>query len=124
MKCRKKDSICWSTRIVPKKSPKPVVPPPPPPKNIEEARGRKDLLMWAKSLGKELERHGQEQLHTFDFVDPLSSDRPILYTLTLKVKINQFAGPEEHKISLSIRGDRMRPEIDFDEARTQSHTPS
>lgn len=107
-----------------KTDPRAVLTPLPPPKNIAEARGRKDWLMWAKALDEELARHGPEQLHTFDFVDPLPTDKPIPYTLTLKVKTNQFGGPEKHKVRLSIRGDRMRPGIDFDETRTQSHMPS
>lgn len=96
----------------------------PPPKSIVEVRGRKYWLMWAKALYEGLERHGPEQLHTVDFVDPLPTDKPIPYTLTLKVKNNQFGGSEKHKVRLSIRGDRMRPWIDLDETRTQSLMPS
>eukprot|EP00173_Palmaria_palmata_P004417 Plantae.Rhodophyta-Palmaria_palmata.ctg5955.p1 GENE.Plantae.Rhodophyta-Palmaria_palmata.ctg5955~~Plantae.Rhodophyta-Palmaria_palmata.ctg5955.p1 ORF type:complete len:296 (+),score=29.01 Plantae.Rhodophyta-Palmaria_palmata.ctg5955:187-1074(+) len=94
------------------------------PRNIAEARGQKDWLMWAKDLDDELDRHGPGHLHTFDFVDSLPTDKPIPYTLTLKVKTNQFEGSEKHKVRLSIREDRMRPGIDFDETRTQSHMPT
>ena len=44
--------------------------------------------------------------------------------MTYKAKTNQYGGLERHKARLAIRGDRMRPGIDFDETRTASHMPS
>ena len=44
--------------------------------------------------------------------------------MTFRSKTNQYGGLEKHKVRCAIRGDRMRPGLDFDETRTASHMPS
>ena len=110
--------------FVAKISPKVTCPPPPPPKTLNDAKARPDYLSYAKAHDEELDRHGPNGLHTYDFVEALPSDRPIPFVMTYKAKTNQYGGLERHKARLAIRGDRMRPGIDFDETRTASHMPS
>lgn len=107
-----------------KKTPAVTFPPPPPAKTLEEAKSRPDFLSYAKAHDAELDRHGPEGLHTYDYVDALPSDKPIPYMMAYKAKTNQYGGLERHKSILAIPGDRMRPGIDFEETRTASHMPS
>lgn len=44
--------------------------------------------------------------------------------MNFRSKTNQYGGLEKHKVKSAIRGDRMRPGLDFDETRTASHIPS
>lgn len=44
--------------------------------------------------------------------------------MTFKAKTNQYGGLKKCKFRCAIRGYRMRPGIDFDDTRTESHIPS
>lgn len=44
--------------------------------------------------------------------------------MSFKAKTNMYGGLERHKVPLAIRGDIMRPGLDFDEPRTASHISS
>lgn len=91
------------------------------PRKWRRRGSEKDWLVWAKAFDKELERRIPRQLNTYDFADPLPTDMPTRYALSLKDKTNQYGALDRHKCRLSIHGDGMRPEIDFEETRTASH---
>ena len=55
---------------------------------------------------------------------PRADDRPLPYVMAFRAKTNLFGGLERQKVRCAIRGDRMRPGLDFDATRTASHMPS
>lgn len=97
--------------------------PPPAPKTLEEALNRQGTLHRAKAWDNEITRH-DAGLNTWTYEDELPTDRPIPYVMTFKAKPNMYGGLHRYKVRCAIRGDRMRPGIDFDETRTASYMPS
>jgi Reverse transcriptase (RNA-dependent DNA polymerase) len=92
-------------------------------RSIKEARGRPDADECRRVHDAELRRQDTELL-TSSYEDPLPTDKPLQFTIGCKAKTNMYGGLERRKARCSIRGDRMRPGIDFDEMRTASHMPS
>lgn len=101
-----------------------VAPPPPSaPRSLADVAGRLDAKAWYDAWDAELQRHDTE-LHTWTYEDPLPTDKPLPYLMGFKAKTNVYGGLERCKVRCAIRGDRMRPGLDFDETRTASHMPS
>lgn len=44
--------------------------------------------------------------------------------MTFKAKLNIYEGRKRRKVRCPIRGNRMRPAIDFDETKAVFHMPS
>jgi hypothetical protein len=64
--------------------------------------------------GTELRRHDTELL-TWTYEDTLPTDKPLQFAIGYKAKTNMYDGLERRKARCTIRGDRMRPGVDFDE---------
>jgi hypothetical protein len=73
--------------------------------------------------GQELDRH-VTTLGTWHYERPRSTDRPIPYTFTYKLKTDNEGQPSKYKARCAIRGDLMRPGVDFDCTRRAAHNPS
>jgi Reverse transcriptase (RNA-dependent DNA polymerase) len=71
----------------------------------------------------ELRRHDSELL-TWTYEDPPPTSKPLQFTIGYELKTNTSEELERHKARCAIRGDRMRPGVDFDEMRTASRMPS
>jgi hypothetical protein len=93
------------------------------PLSIKEARDRPDADEWRRVHDVELRRHDTELL-TWTYEDPLPTDKPLQFTIGYKAKTNTCGGLEHSKARCAIRGDRMRPGVDFDEMRNASHMTS
>lgn len=101
-----------------------VTPPPPaPPRSLSDIAGRPDERAWYDAWDAELNRHDTE-LRTWTYETPRDKDKPLPYVMTFRAKTNAYGGLERCKVRCAIRGDRMRPGVDFDEKRTASHMPS
>jgi hypothetical protein len=93
------------------------------PRSIKEARGRTDADEWRRVHDAELRRHDTELL-TCTYEDPLPTVKPLQFTIRYRAKTNMYGGLECRKARCAIRGDRMRPGVDFDEMRTTSQVLS
>jgi hypothetical protein len=91
--------------------------------SIKESRGRPDAIEWRRVHDAELRRHDTELL-TWSYEDLLPTGKPLQFTIECNAKTNMYRGLERRKARCAIRGDRMRPVVDFDEVRTASHMQS
>jgi hypothetical protein len=91
------------------------------PKTLRQAHEEPDAAEWPYT--NELRRH-DTVLKTLTYEQPLTSDCPMPYIANFKAKTNQYGGLERRKVHIAIRGDRMRPDRDFDPTRTAAHMPS
>jgi hypothetical protein len=72
---------------------------------------------------KKIDRH-VDTLGTWHYERACTDDRPIPYTFTNKLETDQLGQPSTCEARCAIRGDLMRPGIDFDDTRQAAHTPS
>jgi hypothetical protein len=93
------------------------------PRSIEAACGRPDADEWRRVHDAEPRRH-EAELVTWTYEDLLPTEKLFTSTMGYKTKTNTYGGLESRKTRCAIRGDRMRPDVDFDEMRTAFHMPS
>lgn len=82
-----------------------------------------DAADCAKAWDAEVIRR-TDDLKTCTLEEQHPDDRTLPYIMTFRPKTNQYGGLKKHKVRCAIRGHRMRPGLDFDEKRTDSHMPS
>lgn len=93
------------------------------PKTLAQARKSPDAKHWQKAYTDELRRH-DTHLRTWRYQTRHSSDHPVPFIVGLKTKTDQDGNIQKYKARIAIRGDRMRPGIDFDQTATSAHMPS
>jgi hypothetical protein len=59
-----------------------------------------------------------------DIRRPPTPDNPLQFTIGYKAKTNMYGGLVRRKARCTIRGERMRTGVDFNEMRTAPHRPS
>lgn len=110
--------------LVAKTDAKIMTSPPTPQKSLQKAQSRPEFLSYCRAHDEEIDRNGLKRLNTWECIDYLPPDRQIPYHISYKAKINQYGCLEKHKARLAMRGDRMRPGVDFEETRTTYQMPS
>jgi Reverse transcriptase (RNA-dependent DNA polymerase) len=75
------------------------------------------------SHDKEIDRQ-VDTLGTWHYERARANYRPIPYTFTYKHKTEYLGQPDTYKARCAIRGDLVRPGIDFDATRRAAHTLS
>lgn len=72
-----KERVALMATALEQTKPAKTCPPPYLSKKFERARSRPVVLPYAKAHDTDLDRHGPNVLHTYGFVEPLPSDKPI-----------------------------------------------
>lgn len=100
-----------------------IAPQPATRKSLAEALASDNASEWARVWNAEVLRHTDDH-KTYALQEELGYYKPLPFIMNFKSKTSQYGVLEKHKVKCKIRGDRMRPGLDFDEARTASHMPS
>lgn len=100
--------------------PEPILPAP---KNLREARRHPDAALWGTAYDAEVRRFLVD-LQAVEFIDRAPGDTPRPTNMGFKLKPTAQGRPGIRKARLSVRGDLMTPDREFNSTATSSHAPS